>query len=193
MNRFVTLSTLFFLGLSSTSTFAATVFHIDFNDFDGVHFTARVDTGTDQLTFLTWEENPGGNTHFVPVLSGMLPWVAVDDTMAPFDVPDDWDGTIGSNWGFLAQQNRDQITWQNGPAGNPQSTPGWGIAIIPPFSANFDETQLNAIPVSASNATQSVADVVTVAAVPEPSMFAFCVVACGCWYLHRRRRSGNEA
>ena len=55
------------------------LYNIDFNDFDGSHWTGVVDTSTDSLTITSWVENLGGIPFWTPaVLSPFSGMLAVD-------------------------------------------------------------------------------------------------------------------
>lgn len=51
------------------------------------------------------------------------------DDLAPYDVPEVWDGTSGADWGFLSDLSKTAIPWNEG-VFNPGFTAylGWGIS-----------------------------------------------------------------
>ena len=102
----------------------AALFNVDFNDNTASHWTGVVNTTTDTLTFTSWTENAGFPTLLIPSLP--MVWDAVDGTGSSFDVPDNWDGNFGTNWGFLSPVSFNSISFVNGTY-NSTFTPGWHI------------------------------------------------------------------
>jgi len=102
----------------------------------GPLWTGIVDTTLDTLTIYTWIEQADSIDFWSPDPTSMpLVWSAVDNTGAPFDVPDGFDGIIDSTFAFISPQNVHEMTWlQSATEGGPllpiEATfyPGWGGA-----------------------------------------------------------------
>jgi len=108
----------------------ATMLNLDFNDFDGPHLTGVVDTVADTLMINTWVVNPPGTQQFWTATGLPLTWAATkSDGSGAFDVPDNWDGTDMTGWGFLSPSPVTVMTWSNGVVHSALSDyiPGLGI------------------------------------------------------------------
>jgi len=64
-----------------------------------IGFTGVVDTTADTFTLTSVTDGAGGNDFWT--ISAPVVMNAVDSGGAAYDVPDAWDGTIDSTWGFL--------------------------------------------------------------------------------------------
>lgn len=102
------------LGVAVPQPACGTLYSVDFNDFNGPHWTGIVDTTSDTLTITKWVQNPSGLVDEILIIGGpisdVLPattqgerirWDPPSFADAPYDVPDNWDGKIGSDWAFI--------------------------------------------------------------------------------------------
>ena len=145
------------IALSLAATASAVIIPFSLVDNDGPAISGFVDTTADQATFNTWTENSGGVDFFTPV---SLPIVldAVDSTGASFDVGDDWDGTIGSTWAFIAPLDNFATAWNEGAITNDfNQFFGLGGAFngTSPFAFAGNETNLLNIPRDTTGGTSS--------------------------------------
>lgn len=166
---------------------AAALFNVDLVDNDGPHIMGYVDTTANTMTVTSWTENPGGNSFWT---ASNLPrtYDAVDAVGDPFDVPDNWDGTIGNTWGFLNPLGNMSAGWNEGTFVNDTSSDGWGIFRVAGTNhAGTNETQWSAIPVDPNSAPTATFDAVTVSPIPEPESALLLVLgaAAGIWRARR--------
>lgn len=163
----------FALCLAPALTAQATLFDVEYIDLDGPHWTGQVDTTTDELTILTWSENPGGSDFLFPTgLPITLLAVTSGTGLNPFDVPDDWDGTISTSWAFVLPTPNSSISWGGGTLipFNDVASFGWGGLFEVGISVtSLTENNLGDMPLDGGFATLSNADSVSVTLVPEPS------------------------
>ena len=153
----------------------AAVFDVEFNDFDGPHWTGQVDTTTDTLTIQTWVENPGLPDVFSPAsLPLTLDALTINGVGGPFDVPDNWDGTISTTWGFIFGAPNASIVWNEGTPTPFHNTTrfGWGGLAdggVPLFSA-WTHLSMGDVPGSSPTTNSFLrADTVTVTEVVIPA------------------------
>lgn len=148
----------------------AVLFDVELIDNDGPHILGQVNSNTDELTVSSWTENPGGINFWTP---SDLPrtYLATSSTGAAFDVPNDWNGTIDSTWGFIALNTLPGSGWNEGSftTVTPQIHGGWGAqqtgAIL--ITVNTEVTW-RAIPVGTNSGNHAAFDTVSVQRVPEP-------------------------
>lgn len=99
---------------------------VEFVQVNKVHWKGWVDTTRDELVVYQWETtNPRAYVPKLPIIAkagtlGGEMWPGAWKT-DPWDVPDDWDGIIGSEWGFWFDSNQLPST-EYGKA-------GWGMEI----------------------------------------------------------------
>lgn len=151
-----------------TTTANAALIDVFFTDLDGPQWTGSVDTSADTLTISSWTEGIGGISYWTPS-SLPLVWDAKDNSGSSFDVPDDWDGTIGSTWGYLSPDDLSAISWNEGTFDSGLNTviPGWGISSLNgAINVSNDETSLSFIPITSSTSTASVADAAGIVPLP---------------------------
>ena len=125
----------------SVSPANAALFSVDFNDYDGPHWTGYIDTTNDTLTITGWTENPEPSwQHFWSPADTSIPmiWDAVNGSGLGYDVPDNWDGTFGTNWGFLSRVPLSEINFVDGDCTLNDFIPGWHIYKI--ISTNYIAT-----------------------------------------------------
>ncbi|NIZ62783.1 hypothetical protein DL239_17580 [Sedimentitalea sp. CY04] len=156
--------------LAPLTSHAAT-FDVAYTDNDGPQWTGIVDSTTDTFTILSWAEGAGGIGYWTPT-SASLPLLfnAVTAALDPFDVPDDWDGTIGNNWGFLSDLIKSDIEWQEGNFSGNNSHLGWGISQVNngSISSSVGESYFLYTPRSSTGNYLSTANSVSVTSVPSP-------------------------
>lgn len=130
--------------LSLSAGVNAALFDVEYHNIDGSQWTGVVDSSTDKLTLTSWVEGAGGQSWWTPVDPTSLVFTAVNSSYGSYDVLDSWDGTIGSNWGFLSDLGKDSIAWNEGVFTGNSSRFGWGIGESNngSLSANYDETRL---------------------------------------------------
>ncbi|WP_368184044.1 hypothetical protein [Aestuariibius sp. HNIBRBA575] len=68
-----------------------------------------VDTTTDTFTLTSWTNILDALSE--PILDQMPIVFTAQTTSGFFDVPDDWNGTIGNNWGFVSNSSFGEIDW----------------------------------------------------------------------------------
>ncbi len=80
-----------------------------------VTVTGKVDTTTDTFTIDSWTNGAGART-WAPVPSS-LPWdwpAVTGATCDTYDIPDNWDCTIGDDWGFIDASDLRTRQWEQG-------------------------------------------------------------------------------
>ncbi len=169
----------------------AAVFLVDLIDNDGPHISGQVDTSLDILTVTSWTENAGGTAFWTPSTLSRT-YSAIDFFMSPFDVPDNWNGTIGTNWGFLNNNDLNATGWNEGTFMSPGIVifDGWGASQLQGSLSTFQtEMRWDLIPTGNSSFANAQFDTVSVSLIPEPgslSMFALSGFA-GLALLRRKR------
>ena len=117
----------------------AILLDVVFHDSDGVYWTGQVDTTADTLRIDLWQGNLGSTTFWSPHSSELpMLWTAVDaghivDTPTTYDVPDTFDGTDMTGWGFLSPFDASAIFWNEGMylhGSHFPVVPGWGVLPI---------------------------------------------------------------
>lgn len=153
MIRLLTCAALFLATLTFRS--AAALVLVDYRSEKGVCFTGTVDTTTNTMTLETWHVASGSwflgmNLVGQDGLPGSLDDPAVEfvawsgGTAVPevtgslnptFDIPDDWDHTLGSgatggNWFFVAKSQTPDLPWEIPAGADGEFLPGtrmsWG-------------------------------------------------------------------
>jgi len=102
------------------------LFNVDYNDFTGPHWTGVIDTASDKLSINTWTETAGFPDYWTPS-SLPLVWDAIDSGGSIFDVPDDWNGSLGINWGFMSPVVLSAMSFNEGTSTINNMKPGWHI------------------------------------------------------------------
>jgi hypothetical protein len=136
-----------------------------------------VDTTADSLVIQTWVEGAGGVYEFWTPSATPLTFQAYFARSFPttfasltaFDVSDSWDGTIGSNWGFLSDLTKEEIAWNEGVFTGNSSRLGWGLAQAndESISSSFGtSSEFSFIPRAADLNTVAKADSVDITAAP---------------------------
>jgi|GEM_PF-3543991 len=156
---------------SATEVQATSLFRVLYKDTIGPQWEGIVDTRANTLTIETWIETPGSIEFWTPT---HLPLVLPAQTASgePFDVPDDWDGTTGNNWGFISETSNFDLNWNEGfpePFFN-RAFLGWGGTFQPSgneikfFHSPFDEkgVRFHTIQHSQTQASSSVPDSVII-------------------------------
>lgn len=159
----------------------AILFDVTYHNNDGSQWTGTVNSDTDTLTLASWVEGSGGYSWWTPTDPASLTFSAVDSSYAAYDVLDTWDGTIGSDWGFLSDLSKDQIVWNEGTFTGNTSRIGWGISEnnIGTLDASRDETYFLYVPYNPVGNLWQIADqssdfvsVTQGASVPAPAPLA---------------------
>jgi len=173
----------------------AASFAVSFNDANVLAFEGVVDTDADTFTVETWFIPPQAQANEdTPWTLTSLPsvWNAVDSTGATYDVPDNWDATIGLNWGFLPPGNNASLGWAEG-VPTLERTIGWGAGVYSSgLSTGSNELSIQALPSAAGTVRGAnishfnSSDSLLITAVPEPGTGAMLLV--GLLYLHLSRR-----
>ena len=162
----------------------ATLISVEWTDNDGPQWTGVVDTTTDSLVIQTWVEGAGGFDWWTPAsppitfhayLAPLFPTTFA--ALSAFDVPDNWDGTIGADWGFLSDLTKDAISWNEGVFTGNTSRLGWGLcqanngSICSQFGT---ESDFSFVPYSSVLNFAAFSDslIVTPVSVPEPGTLA---------------------
>ncbi|TPH19317.1 hypothetical protein [Litorilituus lipolyticus] len=166
----------------------ATLLNITFIDNDGPQWMGVVDTNTNTLIINSWLEGSGDENFWTPIgplvfhayLAPSFP--STFSNLVPYDVLDNWNGTIGANWGFVSALDKSQILWNEGVFTGNTSRLGWGIAQFNDgvFNSSFaTENEFSFIPYDTQANRRVVADVLTVEAnkIPEPFSTALFAIA----------------
>lgn len=163
---------------------------------DGPIWEGFVNTTDDSLTITSWKEQNSGTSYLIT--TGLpIVWPAVErtseTTSVPFDVPDNWDGTIGNNWGFLSPVSLAGMSFTNESNAVVNSTStavymGWGIKDEnSSLNSTTDQTHFGPVPTSVDKPTTANSAVVNipqanvvvsacVTAVPEPSAWLYLTI-----------------
>jgi len=167
------------------------VFQVELKDNDGPHVFATVNTTTDSMTINTWTEIAGNFEYWTP---SDLPRVypAINSVGGTYDVPDNWDGTIDSNWGFVNPDKLPVAGWTEGSyAALALVHDGWGGRIDAGgnVSVGFDETTLQSVPWAVGNASPADLDFISVVEIiPEPTTLTLAALALLPLGWSRRRK-----
>lgn len=106
-----------------------------FPNAGGPLWNGFVDTDADDLTITAWSEIPGSVEFWTPLWTPTittlpLVWPAVDSSGAPFDVPEDFDGHINSQFAFISTVSARNMLWNEGTfsplVAELDFYPGWG-------------------------------------------------------------------
>jgi len=179
--------------LAPASAFGA-LFMVDASATSGaIGFSGVVDTAADTFTVNTVTDGAGGLDFWT--ISAPLVLNAVDSGGGAYDVPDTWNGTIDSTWGFLGPQ-LGTIAYNEGSASTAWSTwsTGWGAFANSAgtiFTTPLQSSALSNWVFTSTNSTgywitQPGHGALTVTPVPAPS--AAGLIAIGGLAVVRRRR-----
>lgn len=183
------------LVLLLSSPVQATLYEVSWESIGGPEWTGIVDSTTDALTITSWSEDPAVLPYqYFELTDFATTWNAISATGAVYDVPDDWDMTIGTNWGFVRPVSN-AIGWSGG-GPNPHFA-GWGAACLIaictiPFNFVDNENVLLGIPIDgqSSPAAYARAGGVVITEVPEPGTLVIAVLGlAGLMQARQRRRS----
>jgi hypothetical protein len=174
---------LFLLCLGLPNIAQATPFFVSYNDFKGPRWEGIVDTGKDILTINSWVENSGLTEFWTPHVSN-FPIIlnATDKDLNPFDVPENWNGTTGDNWGFISPISNFEFAWNEGIPTSffEEVFWGWGGTFQGGnfFQSPFDPsgTRLYSIQRSETTAESSEPEQLVVTPVSEPSVIVLIIV-----------------
>lgn len=120
----------------------------------GIGFTGVVDTTAD--TFLLTSVTDGASPQPFWTISAPILMNALNSAGLPYDVPDAWDGTIDSTWGFVGPQLGSITVFNEGSVTSAWNlwTTGWGGMINSGGTPIMGPTHLNAManwPYTATN------------------------------------------
>lgn len=106
---------------------------------DGVSFSGIVDTSADTFTLHNVVDGAAGNTFWT--ISSPVVMHAVDSAGLAYDVPNAWDGTIDSTWGFVGPL-LSAVAFNEGAAPAVWSTwsTGWGAYMGPDGTIQSNNT-----------------------------------------------------
>jgi len=171
---------------------AATLFNVELIDNDGPLILGQVDTVSDTFTITAWTENPLGTVWWS---AADLPrtYLALDAAGASFDVPDGWDGTIGTDWAFINPETLGEAGWINGLFSSlTLIRDGWGGGVDGSgvIDTSFAENVWSNLPFGSNSAAPNGFNSVSVTAVPEPAAFVTLGVGLVLVGLMRRRSAG---
>ncbi len=202
MKKVFLLLTIASLALAVFSNFAgATQFNVTFTQNSALQWTGVVDTATDTLSIQTWVVE--GGSYWTPSTTPLAfkAYSASSTAYTSFanlnfyDVPDNWDGTIGSNWGFLSDLLKSSISWNEGTFLGNNSRLGWGISHANDGSITTGPSvnHFSYVPLGAYNNGSFWADTVVIssasAPVPEPAtMLLFGIGLLGLAGVSRRKQ-----
>jgi hypothetical protein len=195
------------LVLLSAPAQSQTVYNVELNyepvnpAFWHIQWIGQVDTAADTFTITQWNmldtsSSSSPVTVWTPV---NLPIVlhAIDANRNAVDVPDTWDGTIGSDWAFVSLTNNADLPWNEGShtGGINDAALGWGgyrPGSNGPNSDTFHYVSYNEDPaLYIPNGVNSVQTFnwtsQSVTPVPEPSLAA--LLGLGGFFLILRKRS----
>ncbi|MGJ8642467.1 MAG: hypothetical protein ACSHX9_03590 [Luteolibacter sp.] len=173
------------------------VFDVASTQFWSWQWIGEVDSVANTFTITQWNmldtsaSNPSASIWTPTTLPLVLN--AVDANGQAFDVPDVWDGTIGSDWAFVSPIDNNGLGWNEGSYLPANNALGWGGYKPGPTDPNFhyvhyDENPMLYVP----NGTNSVQTVNwtnnTITPVPEPALTNMAVLATAILILVKRRR-----
>jgi len=165
----------------------ATVFSVELEDSLGPHLFGVVDTTTDTFTITSWTENPGSPDIWRPA-PGSFPMTlpALNSLGQSHDVPDDWDGTIPTWWGFVGPQVN-ELDWLDGtPESFQEARLGWGgggFGTV--ISVNTEDNIFNGLPIEPSTTLGRFVQA-NITEIPEPASLG--LLGLGLLVVARRRR-----
>jgi hypothetical protein len=166
-----------FTGAISTPVNAA-LFNVDFNDYTGPHWTGYIDSSTDTLTITSWVENAGFPDFWTPTSS--MAWNAVDSSGSSYDIPDNWNGAFGINWGFLSPVALSSISFNEGICTINNIKTGWHIYEVDGvIMSNIGVDKIAAWPRYSNFVQASIAESIEITANPVPLPAAAWLLGSG--------------
>lgn len=179
------------VSLFSSSNSLAAMYSVDLFDVQGPHIKGIVDTTADTFTINSWTENAGGIAYWT---ASDLPrtYPAVNATGGGFDVPDNWNGTIGNTWGFINPNSLPNAGYHEGSYfSGALAHDGWGgwIDSTNSISVAFNQLRWPVVPVHDRAASTIDFETVRIRQVPEPATAALAsLLLAGTAGMFRRRR-----
>jgi hypothetical protein len=155
---------------------SATVFFIELIDTDDqLTIRGEVDSATNKLTVTSWENiGPIAFWNPDPGVPSNLPisYTALDSVGVNFDVPDNWDGTISSDWGFVADLPNTAIAWVEGAYVEVIRHHGWGAGVqaVGGLDVSQNEFVWHWTPTGSDTFDDITFETVNVTVIPEPSV-----------------------
>jgi len=173
----------------------ATQFCVEYNDYDKLHWTGTVDTEQDTLTIDTWLSDYFWNPQTPLVWNAQTRSPQSSYVLQPYDVPDDWDGTI-QNWGFISSISNYYTIWQEGPVDEGylqhRFYMGWGAGITLAYGFYQAQEDINKnwtyYPLEGSHLSGvSKPDLISITEIPEPA--SLCLLALGAFLAGKKKRA----
>ncbi len=105
----------------------ATLFDVTWSNGNGSHWTGAVDTTHNTLVIYSWTEKDSGAWLTLSPSKSII-FDAVDINGNTFEIADNWDGTIGTDWAFFSRLSIGEIEWNEGTytGGYSEDPIGWG-------------------------------------------------------------------
>jgi hypothetical protein len=173
----------------------AAQFAVDLVDWYGTGIAGTVDTSSDTFAINSWV-NSTTTPGWAPALTEFPVTLRAFSFTGggPYDVPDNWDGTI-SGWAFLLQppQDNQSTQWQQGTVNTGVASFGWGgfrgyNGYVGAIGGEGGNAVLSYLPTGPDNVMSEGLLGVSITLVPEPSMTLLVLGGGGALYLVRKRR-----
>ncbi len=92
----------------------ATLFDVTWSNNKGSHWTGVVNTTNNTLVIDSWTTNDRIRQWWKLPETESIIFDAVDINGDTFEIADDWDGTIGTDWAFFSRQSMGEVPWLAG-------------------------------------------------------------------------------
>lgn len=161
-----------------TANCSGALYDVELIDSDGPHIVGQVDTLTDKFTINSWTENTGGVVWWSP--SDLPRTYDALTTTGLYDVPNNWDGTIGTDWGFINPLTLFDNSWTNGSFHAPTLIrEGWGGRVdgFGVIDVSRNETRWLNLPFNSNSVAEIAFNSVIVTPIPEPTALALATLS----------------
>lgn len=191
------------------STALAAQVRVDFHaerDLNSRFMSGVVDTAANTFVIDYWAGKVGGLDLISPVNQPLtLAAYSVGEGLSPFDIPDSWNGTVGSEgfgilWGFALSEPNSGITWSEPLSRELMNLLGFGFGAYydnsgsggPRISIDNPDPDLWMIYHLPDNTNDSlnIVSLFVISPIPEPSAALLSAASCGL-LLMRRHRKGS--